>query len=164
MGKNIFHKNTMRYVLLLMPLLFISCASIKQVPVQSIQRDSVVVKEILRDTVIIKEIVPQFVDRYVEIPIIPQDTLSEISTSYAVSTAGITNNQLHHTIKNKENIPIKIQYKDKIITNIEYIEKEIPVEVIVEKRYIPTFFWYSLIFNVIVILIVGVKIWISIRK
>jgi uncharacterized protein YcfL len=149
----------MKNYLLLLPLFFIGCASVKQVPVQTIARDSVVVKEIIRDTVIVTELVPQFVDRVVEIPVIPQDTLSEISTSYAVSTAGITNNQLHHTIKNKENIPIKIEYKDKIITKTEYKEVEVPVEVIVEKKYIPNWCWWSLIVNVIMALLTGFKIY-----
>ena len=149
----------MKNYLLLLPLFFLGCASVKQVPVQSIERDSVVVKEILRDTVVITEIVPQFVDRIVEIPVIPQDTLSEISTSYAVSTAGITNNQLHHTIRNKENIPIKIEYKDKIITKTEYKEVEVPVEVIVEKKYIPNWCWWSLIGNIVEALLIGFKIY-----
>lgn len=149
----------MKNYLLLLPLFFIGCASVKQVPVQSIQRDSVVVKEIIRDTVIIKEIVPQFVDRYVEIPVIPQDTLSEISTSYAVSTAGIIDSKLHHTIINKPNIPIKIQYKDKIITKTEYKEVEVPVEVIVEKKYIPSWCWWSLIGNIVMTLLIGFKIY-----
>ena len=149
----------MKNYLLLLPLFFIGCASVKQVPVQSIERDSVVVKEIIRDTVIVTELVPQFVDRVVEIPVIPQDTLSEISTSYAVSTAGITNNQLHHTIKNKENIPIKIEYKDKEIIKTEYKEVEVPVEVIVEKKYIPNWCWWSLIVNVIMVLLTGFKIY-----
>lgn len=149
----------MKNYLLLLPLFFLGCASVKQVPVQTIERDSLVVKEIIRDTVVITELVPQFVDRVVEIPIIPQDTLSEISTSYAVSTAGITNNQLHHTIKNKENIPIKIEYKDKIITKTEYKEVEVPVEVIVEKKYIPNWCWWSLIVNVIMALLIGFKIY-----
>lgn len=149
----------MKNYLLLLPLFFIGCASVKQVPVQTIERDSVVVKEIIRDTVIVTELVPQFVDRVVEIPVIPQDTLSEISTSYAVSTAGITNNQLHHTIRNKENIPIKIEYKDKIITKTEYKEVEVPVEVVVEKKYIPNWCWWSLIVNVIMALLTGFKIY-----
>ena len=149
----------MKNYLLLLPLFFIGCASVKQVPVQSIERDSVVVKEIIRDTVIVTELVPQFVDRVVEIPVIPQDTLSEISTSYAVSTAGIVDNKLHHTIRNKENIPIKIEYKDKIITKTEYKEVEVPVEVVVEKKYIPNWCWWSLIVNVIMALLTGFKIY-----
>lgn len=149
----------MKKILLLLPLFFIGCASVKQIPVQSIQRDSVVVKEILRDTVIVTELVPQLIDRIVEIPVYPQDTLSEISTSYAVSTAGITNNQLHHTIRNKENIPIKIEYKDKIITKTEYKEVEVPVEVIVEKKHIPNWCWWSVIGNIVVGLLIGFRIY-----
>lgn len=149
----------MKNYLLLLPLFFIGCASIKQVPVQTTERDSVIVKEILRDTVVITELVPQFVDRVVEIPVIPQDTLSEISTSYAVSTAGIVDNKLHHTIRNKENIPIKIEYKDKEIIKTEYKEVEVPVEVVVEKKYIPNWCWWSLIGNIVVGLLIGFKIY-----
>lgn len=149
----------MKNYLLLLPLFFIGCASVKQIPVQTIERDSLVVKEIIRDTVIVTELVPQFVDRVIEIPVIPQDTLSEISTSYAVSTAGIIDSKLHHTIKNKPNIPIKIEYKDKEIIKTEYKEVEVPVEVIVEKKYIPNWCWWSLIVNVIMALLTGFKIY-----
>lgn len=149
----------MKNYLLLLPLFFIGCASVKQVPVQTIERDSVVVKEIIRDTVIVTELVPQVVDRVIEIPVIPQDTLSEISTSYAVSTAGIKDSKLHHTIKNKPNIPIKIEYKDKIVAKTEYKEVEVPVEVIVEKKYIPSWCWWSLIGNIVMALLTGFKIY-----
>lgn len=149
----------MKKYLILFSLLLCGCASVKQVPVQSIERDSVVVKEILRDTVVITELVPQFVDRVVEIPVIPQDTLSEISTSYAVSTAGIVDNKLHHTIRNKENIPIKIEYKDKETIKTEYKEVEVPVEVIVEKKFIPNWCWWSLIGNIVVGLLIGFRIY-----
>ena len=149
----------MKNYLLLLPLFFIGCATVKQVPVQSIERDSVVIKEIIRDTVIVTELVPQVVDRVIEIPVILQDTLSEISTSYAVSTAGIIDSKLHHTIKNKENIPIKIEYKDKEIIKTEYKEVEVPVEVIVEKKHIPSWCWWSLIGNIVMVLLIGFRIY-----
>lgn len=143
----------MKY-LLLIPLLLCSCSTIKQIPVQTNTKDSVVVKEILRDTIILTEIVPQIVEKVVEIPIIPQDTLSEISTSFAVSTAGIRDNKLHHRLTNKSNIPIKVEYKDRIVTKTEYKEVEVPIEVVIEKKYIPNWCIWSLVANIIVILIV----------
>lgn len=143
----------MKY-LLLIPLLLCSCSTIKQIPVQTNTKDSVVVKEILRDTIILTEIVPQIVEKVVEIPIIPQDTLSEISTSFAVSTAGIRDNKLHHRLTNKSNIPIKVEYKDRIVTKTEYKEVEVPIEVVIEKKYIPNWCIWSLVANIFVILIV----------
>lgn len=142
----------MRYLLLL-PLLLCSCSTIKQIPVQTNTKDSVVVKEILRDTIILTEIVPQVVEKVVEIPSISKDTLSEISTSYAISTAAIRDNKLHHRLTNKSNIPIKVEYKDRIVTQTEYKEVEVPIEVIVEKKYIPNWCIWSLVANIFVILI-----------
>ena len=143
----------MRY-LLLIPLLLCSCSTIKQIPVQTNTKDSVVVKELIKDTIILTEIVPQIVEKVVEIPILPKDTLSEISTSFAVSTAGIVDNKLHHRITNKSNIPIKVEYKDRIVTKTEYKEIEVPIEVIIEKKYIPNWCIWSLVANIIVILII----------
>lgn len=143
----------MKY-LLLIPLLLCSCSTIKQIPVQTNTKDSVVVKELIKDTIILTEIVPQIVEKVVEIPIIPQDTLSEISTSFAVSTAGIRDNKLHHRLTNKSNIPIKVEYKDRIVTKTEYKEVEVPIEVVIEKKYIPNWCIWSLVANIFVILIV----------
>lgn len=143
----------MRYLLFIL-LLLCSCSTIKQIPVQTNTKDSVVVKEIIKDTIILTEIVPQIVEKVVEIPIIPQDTLSEISTSFAVSTAGIRDNKLHHRLTNKSNIPIKVEYKDRIVTKTEYKEVEVPIEVIIEKKYIPNWCIWSLVANIIIILIV----------
>lgn len=143
----------MKY-LLLIPLLLCSCSTIKQIPVQTNTKDSVVVKELIKDTIILTEIVPQIVEKVVEIPIIPQDTLSEISTSFAVSTAGIRDNKLHHRLTNKSNIPIKVEYKDRIVTKTEYKEVEVPIEVVIEKKYIPNWCIWSLVANIFVILII----------
>lgn len=143
----------MKY-LLFIPLLLCSCSTIKQIPVQTNTKDSVVVKEIIKDTIILTEIVPQIVEKVVEIPILPKDTLSEINTSFAVSTAGIRDNKLHHRISNKSNIPIKVEYKDRIVTKTEYKEVEVPIEVVIEKKYIPNWCIWSLVANIFIILIV----------
>lgn len=157
-----------RFFLILLSLfILVGCCSqkhIQQVPINKIERDSVIIKETLRDTIIVTELVPQFIDRVVEIPILPKDTLSTISTEYATSTAGIVNNHLHHTIKNKPrlNIPLEIKEKEEIKTEYEYIE--VPVEVPVPEPYIPKIFWYITIYAAICATITIVKIVMKFKK
>lgn len=140
-----------KLILIALPIILLSsCCTQKhiqqQVPINKIERDSVTITETLRDTVIVTELVPQFIDRIVEIPILPRDTISTISTEYAISTAGIVDNHLHHTIENKPklNIPLEIKEKEIIKTEYEYIE--VPVEVPVEVPHIPKIFWYITIY------------------
>lgn len=154
-------------IIILSLFLLVGCCTqkhIQQVPINTIERDSVVIKETLRDTVIVTELVPQYIDRMVEIPISPKDTISTISTEYATSTAGIVNNTLHHTIKNKPklNIPLEIKEKEEIKTKYEYIE--VPVEVPVEVPYIPKIFWYITIYAGISAAITITKIILKFKK
>lgn len=158
-----------KLILIALPIIFlIGCCTQKhiqqQVPINKIERDSVIVKETLRDTVIVTELVPQFVDRVVEIPILPQDTISTISTEYAVSTAGIVNNHLHHTIKNKPklNIPLEIKEKEEIKTEYEYIE--VPVKVPVPEPYIPKIFWWITVYAGISAAVTITKIILKLKK
>lgn len=155
------------FLIFLSLFLLVGCCTqkhIQQVPINKIERDSVVVKETLRDTVIVTELVPQFIDRVVEIPILPKDTISTISTEYATSTAGIVNNTLHHTIKNKPklNIPLEIKEKEEIKTKYEYIE--VPVEVPVEVPYIPKIFWWITVYAAISASVTITKIILKFKK
>lgn len=122
-----------------------SCCSIKRT--QTLNNE-VITKteyvEIVKDTTIYMEIEKEVIKEVIEQP---KDTVSVLSTKYATSTAKINNNTLYHTLTNKdENIPVRIQYKDKIIRDSVILTKEIPVDVIVEKPYIPKFMWYVTIY------------------
>ena len=140
--------------LLLFILLLTSCSTIKYVPVK--ETEYVTVTETLVDTVIkwappIEKIVNE-----------TKDTTSTVETSLAKSTATVSNGTLHHTIENKkDSIKTKIVYKDKIITKTEY--KEVPVEVEVEKKVVPSWCWWLLGINILVMIYFIVRLYFRFR-
>ena len=135
-------------------LLFIvcSCGPIRYMPVENKEtvniRDSVV----LRDSTVItylqkekiKEIVPEL------------DTLV-MNTKYAksISYLDTTTNTLQGTLEQLDSVPVKtkIVFKDRIITQEKIVEKEIPVEVVREKKVTPKWIWWSLGLNFLIFVI-----------
>lgn len=135
-------------------LLFIvcSCGPVKYIPVEKNEtvniRDSVV----LRDSTVItylqkekiKEIVPEL------------DTLV-MNTKYAksISYLDTTTNTLQGTLEQLDSVPVKtkIVFKDRIITQEKIVEKEIPVEVVREKKVTPKWIWWSLGLNFLIFVI-----------
>ena len=139
-------------------LLFIvcSCGPVRYVPVNNNEtiniRDSVV----LRDSTVItylqkekiKEIVPEL------------DTLV-MNTKYAksISYLDTTTNTLQGTLEQLDSVPVKtkIVFKDRIITQEKIVEKEIPVEVVREKKVTPKWIWWSLGCNLLILLFLILK-------
>ena len=135
-------------------LLFIvcSCGPVRYIPVNNNEtiniRDSVV----LRDSTVItylqkekiKEIVPEL------------DTLV-MNTKYAksISYLDTTTNTLQGTLEQLDSVPVKtkIVFKDRIITQEKIVEKEIPVEVVREKKVTPKWIWWSLGLNFLIFVI-----------
>ena len=132
-----------------------SCGSIKQVPVQTVEkviyRDSLIY---IKDTLIIeipKEIVKE---------VVAQMDTSYLKTSLAESTAYVDTmeRKLHHTLTQKGKLKVKydtiitVQYVDRIIT------KDVPVEVEVIKYKRDTFFWVLLGWAVLCVVFVYIKI------
>lgn len=140
--------------LILFILLFVSvsCGTTKYIPVNNKEvvnvRDSIV----LRDSTVItylqkeriKDIVPEL------------DTLVMEST-YAKSTSYLdtTTNTLKGELLQKDSVPVKIKivYKDRIVTQEKIIEKEIPIEVVREKKVTPKWIWWSLGLNFLIFVI-----------
>lgn len=150
----------MKNIVYLIPFLFlISCSSLKEIPVQTIERieyrDSTV---FIHDTLTIE--VP--VEKVKEI--VPQDTVSQIATSLAFSEAKIDKGMLYHSLEQKGEI--KTVY-DTIVT-VEYIdriiEKEVPIEVEVIKHKRDNIFWFSIIFNILIIAVILFKLYIKFKK
>lgn len=147
-----------KLMILLMILGISSCASLKEIPVESyekiVYRDSTI---FIRDTIE----VPVPVEKIVEI--VPQDTTSILNTSLAISEAKIEKGMLHHSLEQKGTIPVQIdtivtvQYVDRIV------EKEIPIITEVEKPYVPTFFWIITIYAVIITLLMGVRAYLKLK-
>lgn len=142
---------------ILLPLLLLtSCATtkIQQVPITNKVIDTVVIKELIRDTVVRVQIQKEYIEKTT------RDTVSVLNTTTATSTARVTDNQLYHSLEQKQQeIPTKIVYKDKIKEVVRVVEKEKPVEVIVEKKYIPQWCWYSLIGNIVIALLICFRIY-----
>ena len=144
----------MKRILLLILLLFVSCSTIKYVPVK--ETEYVTVTETLVDTVI-KWVPPiEKVDKETK------DTTSTVETSLAKSTATVSNGTLHHTIENKkDSIKTKIVYKDKIIKQTEY--REVPVEVEVVKKVVPGWCQWLLVINILTIIVFAIRLYFRFR-
>lgn len=138
----------MKKVLLITSLLLASCTVTRYVPVETIKEVSVT--ELVRDTVII------YKPSKDSVAIQTRDTVSHLETSLAVSEASISDGLLRHSIKNKDSLKVKIEYKDRIVERI--IKKEVPVEVIWEVYKTPKWCWYLLGFNVILLLGLIIKL------
>lgn len=148
-----------RLFLLILLLVAVSCGTTKFIPVQTIEkieyRDSIVY---VNDTITIE--VPKEKVVYVR----PADTLSQISTSLAFSEAKVEKGVLTHTLEQKGQIKDKIDtfFMVKYIDRI--VEKEVPVEVEIEKPYIPTFFWIVTIYAAIITLLIALKAYLKLKK
>ena len=148
-----------RLFVLILLLVAASCGTTKYLPVETIEkieyRDSIVY---VNDTITIE--VPKEKVVYVR----PADTLSKISTSLAFSEAKVEQGVLTHTLEQKEQIKASIdtffvvKYTDRIV------EKEVPIEVEVEKPYIPTFFWIMAIYAAIITLLIAFKAYLKLKK
>ena len=148
-----------RLFLLILLFALVSCSTTKHIPVQTIEkieyRDSIVY---VNDTITIE--VPKEKVVYV----VPADTLSQISTSLAFSEAKVEKGILTHTLEQKGQIKAKIDtfFMVKYIDRI--VEKEVPVEVEIEKPYIPTFFWIVTIYAAIITLLIALKAYLKLKK
>ena len=148
-----------RLFILILLFVLVSCGTTKYTPVQTIEkieyRDSIVY---VNDTITIE--VPKEKVVYV----VPADTLSRISTSLAFSEAKVEKGILTHTLEQKGQIKTKIDtfFMVKYIDRI--VEKEVPVEVEIEKPYIPTFFWIVTIYAAIITLLIACKAYLKLKK
>ncbi len=148
-----------RLFILILLLVAVSCGTTKYLPVETIEkieyRDSIVY---VNDTISID--VPKEKAVYVG----PADTLSQISTSLAFSEAKVEQGVLTHTLEQKGQIKAQIdtffvvEYIDRIV------EKEVPVEVEIEKPYIPAFFWVVTIYAAIITLLIAFKAYLKLKK
>ena len=144
----------MKRLIILLTLLLTSCSTIKYVPVK--EPEYVTVTETLVDTVIKWAPPIEKIDKETK------DTTSTVETSLAKSTATVSNGTLHHTIENKkDSIKTKIIYKDKIIKQTEY--KEVPVEVEVVKKVVPSWCWWLLGINILTAIAFTIRLYFRFR-
>lgn len=142
-------------ILLVMILFsFIGCSSLKEIPVATVE------KVVVRDSIVyVTDTVTVQVPYEVVKEVLPTDTTSILSTKLATSTAKVDKGTLTHTLEQKGSIPVQIDTH--FITQIKEVEKyvEVPVEVEVVKYKRDSVFWFSIIFNIIVILLFCFKIY-----
>ena len=123
--------------------------------------EKVIVKDSLiyvRDTVTVeipKEVVKE---------IVPADTTSILNTSVAMSEARLEKGQLYHSLE--QSGAVKTVVDTCYVTRIEekVIYQDRPIEVPKEVKHIPTFFWWSLIFNIITVLFIAFKIYLKLKS
>ena len=123
-------------------IICLSSCSRKIVYVPIHESDTITVTETLHDT-IIKYPLP--VEKIVNVTL---DTISNIETSLAKSTAIVDNGILKHTLENKQDsLPVRVEVKEIEKTIIK--EKEVPVEVPVEveKKVKPWYLKHLIIFS-----------------
>lgn len=144
-------------ILLVMVLFsFIGCSSLKEIPIETVE------KVVVRDSII-------YVSDTVEVPvpfevvkeILPTDTTSILSTSVARSEAKVSKGILTHSLEQKG--VLKTQIDTHYVTKIKEVEKmvEVPIEVEVIKYKRDGLFWFSIIFNIITILLFAFRIYLK---
>lgn len=144
-------------MLLLLPLYFISCRTVKEVPVQTIE------KIIYKDTLVyIQDSIKVEVPYQVVKEVIPTMDTSYIKTSVAESIAYVdtAKKKLHHTLTQKGHIAAKID----TVVHVEYIEKlverETPIKVEVVKYKRDALFWVLLGWAVLCVFLVSLKLFV----
>lgn len=139
----------MKRLIIIIFLFFTSCAPVKHIPIKG---DTIIITEtkyILKDSLIYIKVPDESVKTQTV------DTTSFLETSVAKSNASIRNGRLNHTLENKkDSIRTRIEWKERIVVDSVMINKEIPVEVIIEKPIRDNIFWYSIIFNVIFVMLI----------
>ena len=150
-----------RLFILILLLVAVSCGTTKYTPVQTIEkieyRDSLIY---IKDTITIpieKEVIKE---------VIPSIDTSYLETSVAKSVAYLdtAKRQLYHTLTQEGEVKTIIDTTH-IITYVDRIvEKEVPVEVEVEKPYIPVFFWIMAIYAAIITLLITFKAYFKLKK
>ena len=130
---------------------FIGCSTVRYVPIENIEK--IIYKD---STIYVNDTITVEVEKQIVKEVLPQLDTSILQTDLASSIAYLDTNkrQIHHTLKQEGNI--KFVFDTVYVTNTveKIIEKEIPIEVEIEKKVVPEWTWWSLIFNIVVVLLV----------
>ena len=145
--------------------MFIGCATVKEVPINTTKVDSVRIEKVVeyRDTTI-----------YVDVPReIVREVVPELDTLYMENTVATSRSYLDtatRTLKGelkskptKLPQPIKLPKTTEKEEIIKEVIKEVPARVEVEKKHIPNWCWYSLIGNIVVVLLIGFRLYLKFK-
>ena len=149
---------------LVMIVMLLACGTVKHQPTTTTQTTTIIKDSIRwKDSTVL---VPIPVERYVDV-VRQYDTL-RLETTLAKSEAYV--DTLTHTLKgNLENKPealkTVIKYKDRIVTVTKdsLVTKEIPVPVEVVKTVTPKWAWRLLVFDVLVLVLIGAYVYLKLK-
>lgn len=152
------HFNIFLFIVFTVFLLsFVGCSTTRYVPVKEIEKEVTNYKDSIRirDSIVV---IP--VERIVDI--VPQyDTLKmETTQARAKAYVDTTLHLLRGSIENKNNNKTEVREVVKFVerTDTLYIEKPVPYEVEKRVRYVPSFFKFTALFFVGVILLIIIRI------
>ena len=159
-------QETKRVLIYLIPTLIIlvaglflatSCGSVKQIPVQTVE------KVVYRDSLIyVQDTIKVEIPKETVKEVIPYIDTSFLKTSLAESVAYLdtVERKLHHTLTQKGEVKIKydtivkVQYIDRII------KQDVPVQVEVIKYKRDALFWCLLGWAIFCVILLGLKIFV----
>ncbi len=149
-----------KLIILLMILGISSCATTQYVPTTTIDR--VVYKD---TTIVINDTIMIPIEKEVVKEIIPDLDTSYLETSVAKSVAYLdtAKRKLHHTLTQEGEIRTIIDTFYTTTYVDRYIEKPVIQEVEVIKYKRDNIFWFSIIFNVIVLCFIAFKIFFKLK-
>ncbi len=104
------------------------CARTTYVPVETVRTET----QVVRDTVVVVPIPPERTEAA------KRDTVSLLRTSLAVSEAEVRDGVLRHTLEQRGDVPVRVQYVEKV--RIDTVRVPYPVRV-VEKEQRPLHWW-----------------------
>lgn len=147
-------------ILLIFCFLIGACGQIKYVPIQTEE------KVIVKDSIVrVVDIVEVEVPKEIVKEMLPAIDTSVLETSVAKSTAYLdtVERKIHHTLEQKGQLKVEIDtcYITKVEERIVYKDRPIEVEVIKYKR--DALFWYLLIFQIAVILYLGLRFYFRLK-
>lgn len=143
-------------------LLVVGCGTVHHLPSEN-SHVSITIKDSIRwkDSTIYVQ-VP--VERYVDVVPVYDTLKLESTLAKSVSYVDTVTHTLKGNLEHKpEALKTVIKYKDRIVT--EYRDsisiKEVPVEVEVIREVVPKWCWWSLVFNVVVLLVFAVRVYLK---
>ena len=152
------HFNIFLFILFTVFLLsFVGCSTTRYVPVKEVEKEVTNYKDSIRirDSIIV---IP--IERIVDI--VPQYDTLKMETTQAKAKAYVdtTLHLLRGSIENKDKAKTEVREVIRFVerTDTLYIEKTVPYEVEKQVRYIPTFFKFTALFFVGVILLIIIRI------
>ena len=138
-------------------LSFVGCSTTRYVPVKGVEKEVTNYKDSIRirDSIVV---IP--IERIVDIVPIYDTLKMETTQAMAKAYVDTTLHLLRGSIENKDKAKTEVREVVKFVerTDTLYIEKPIPYEVEKRVRYVPTFFIFTALFFVGVILLIIIRI------